>query len=78
MNLKGWFGPKRIGWGVSPRTREGWLVMLAYVVVMCLPLLAVGRWHHSRSIILAWQGLVTGALFVVMWLTYAKEPPTDR
>jgi hypothetical protein len=34
-----WFGPKRFGVGFSPRTREGWLVVLAAVLV----LFVVGR-----------------------------------
>lgn len=29
-----WFGPKRVGFGVSPQTWQGWLVMLVVVVVI--------------------------------------------
>lgn len=28
-----WFGPKTFGFGVSPRTWEGWAVMAAFVMV---------------------------------------------
>lgn len=31
-----WFGPKRIGWGYSPRTWQGWLVsalMVAAIII---------------------------------------------
>ena len=27
-----WFGKKRFGWGVGPRTWQGWLICLAVVV----------------------------------------------
>ncbi|SER49874.1 hypothetical protein [Sphingobium sp. YR768] len=30
-----WFGPKRIGWGYSPRTWEGWAV-IGLIVVACI------------------------------------------
>jgi hypothetical protein len=32
-----WFGPKRIGWGWSPRSWEGWLVVgLSVAAVVAL------------------------------------------
>jgi len=38
QNVPGaWFRPKRIGWGISPNTWEGWLVtVLAVVLVLYL------------------------------------------
>ena len=33
---KPWFGPKRIGWGVGPRTWQGWLVTAAVIGVILL------------------------------------------
>ncbi|WP_153275317.1 hypothetical protein [Rhodococcus sp. P1Y] len=29
-----WFGPKRIGWGYSPRTWEGWVTLAVFVAVV--------------------------------------------
>lgn len=29
-----WFGPKRLGFGITPRTREGWLITLALVLAV--------------------------------------------
>ena len=38
MNPVGrWFGPKRIGWGFTPRTWEGWLVTLLAVAAAVAP-----------------------------------------
>jgi len=31
---KPWFGPKRFGWGVGPRSWQGWLVTAAVIVVI--------------------------------------------
>ena len=31
-----WFGPKRIGWGYRPQTWQGWLIMLAFTVIVVL------------------------------------------
>jgi hypothetical protein len=38
-NLPGrrpWFGPKRIGYGLRPQTWQGWLITVAFVVVVIL------------------------------------------
>ncbi len=40
LGRKAWFGPKRMGWGLTPVSPEGWAVILVFVVaVVCLPLL---------------------------------------
>ncbi len=31
-----WFGPKRLGWGYSPRTWEGWAVIGLFVAACIL------------------------------------------
>jgi hypothetical protein len=31
-----WFGPKRIGYGLSPQTWQGWLITAAFVAVITL------------------------------------------
>lgn len=36
-----WFGPKRIGWGYSPQTWQGWAVTLGFAVVVVLIALLV-------------------------------------
>jgi hypothetical protein len=34
-DLRLWFGPKRLGWGISPRTWEGWAVT-GLIVAACI------------------------------------------
>lgn len=29
-----WFGPKRFGWGLSPKTWQGWVSVLVYAGLM--------------------------------------------
>jgi len=31
-----WFGPKRVGYGYSPRTWQGWLILIILVIVVIL------------------------------------------
>jgi hypothetical protein len=43
-----WFGPKRFGWGYSPRTWQGWLVTIVVVVVIAVVAIAT----KGRSVLL--------------------------
>ena len=29
-----WFGPKRIGFGLSPKTWQGWLILAIFIAVV--------------------------------------------
>jgi hypothetical protein len=31
---RAWFGPKRIGWGIRPRTWQGWVVVLLVIAAI--------------------------------------------
>jgi hypothetical protein len=33
-NSRPWFGPKRFGIGISPQTWQGWLVIIAPIVLI--------------------------------------------
>lgn len=67
----GWFGPKRIGWGASPASWEGWAVTGAFVLAMLLSgtLLEPPRvWVGMISAFVAYLGVVI--------LTYDKKART--
>jgi fatty acid desaturase len=34
LGRKAWFGPKRMGWGLSPVSPEGWTVTLVAIAAM--------------------------------------------
>ena len=59
----GWFGTKRIGWGVRPTSWQGWAVAGLYVllVVVCASLLAA---QHVALFLIALIGLT--ALYLVL------------
>jgi|GEM_PF-480041 len=31
-----WFGPKRVGYGYSPRTWQGWLIIIVFIIIVIL------------------------------------------
>ena len=40
LTKKSWFGPKRyVGWGLAPRSWEGWTVSLVFITLILLGLL---------------------------------------
>lgn len=76
---KGWFGPKRIGWGASPRTWQGWAITVLFIALLAasmrwvrpvleastgLPMVAI-----SFGIVAFWLAL----LVLVVWLTYDRS-----
>jgi hypothetical protein len=72
----GWFGPKRFGYGISPRSWEGWAVSLVAIAGLA----AVMRWVRpligealgvspslaTTMIVVVWLALLAG----VIALTY--------
>jgi hypothetical protein len=61
----GWFGPKLIGWGVSPRSWEGWVVTVIFLAGLAVAI----RW--LRPVLEASTGLPPMALtfaIVAVWL----------
>ena len=42
MRVKGWFGPKRIGYGIGPRSWQGWLA----TAVVLGGVLSIAGWFH--------------------------------
>jgi hypothetical protein len=42
---KAWFGPRRVGWGLSPITAEGWLVT---IVLLGLGFVAARKWPQNQ------------------------------
>jgi hypothetical protein len=66
----GWFGPKRLGVGISPRSWQGWLVTLGFAAGM----LALPRLAHGASTWMFAGIAVLFALFgVIVALTYKAD-----
>ncbi|WP_036140709.1 hypothetical protein [Luteibacter sp. 9135] len=65
-NTNAWFGKKRIGWGIGPRSWQGWLVIAIYTVMMMAVRIMAGASHPW--LIGASTVVLTVALFTVMFL----------
>lgn len=70
---RGWFGPKRIGWGASPASWEGWTVTGVFIVAMLL----TGNLLRNESWVWAVMLVEIAILLVVIRLTYDKNARTD-
>ena len=64
---KYWFGRKRFGWGFGPRSWQGWLALLIYVVLMiALPTVISPTSHHMTYGVCA-VGLSVAFFAVFLW-----------
>lgn len=60
---RGWFGPKRIGWGASPASWEGWVATVVFVVaIVGVSLLVPGNaavaWIARGAVLVVYLGVV--------------------
>ncbi|ALK05488.1 MAG: hypothetical protein ACHQXK_07755 [Methanosarcina thermophila] len=58
LTRKAWFHKRRIGWGVSPASLEGWLVTIAFIIIVPL----VGMHYPEESI--ARYAILTAMVFI--------------
>jgi hypothetical protein len=53
LGRKAWFGPRRLGWGLSPVSPEGWTVTaVAIAAVVVLAVVAKHHWWLSLLVVL--------------------------
>jgi hypothetical protein len=74
MRFKGWFGPKLIGYGIGPRSWQGWLVSAIAIAAL------VGhRWFQPQQFGLpprarpALAVAIGVAFLLVIWVTYDED-----
>ncbi len=71
--MAAWFGPKRIGFGVSPRSWQGWLAtgLLVVAVITARAVFRHGSWPHwAAPAVLA---TLVALYFGVTALTYNRQ-----
>jgi protein-S-isoprenylcysteine O-methyltransferase Ste14 len=72
--MTGWFGPKLTGYGVGPRSWQGWLVslvvLLAIVGSRFIMPESFGLPHWSRA---AAIGIVIVLYLLLVWFTYEGD-----
>ncbi|MGH7882461.1 MAG: hypothetical protein ACREN8_06085, partial [Candidatus Dormibacteraceae bacterium] len=69
---RAWFGPKRVGWGLTPIAWQGWLV----TAIFGLAVLALMLFTHASS-----KGVIGTILMVVAFIAIALltgKPPGHR
>jgi len=69
-----WFGPKRVGFGIGPRSWQGWMVMVAYVVVVVTLKQLLPPEAHQAGF---WTGfaVITAAVVGIAIVTYGPRAP---
>ena len=67
-----WFRPRRYGFGARPVTWQGWLLVIANIVVVLGATWIFMATNHpiSASDVAVWFGLVFGTTGVVVWISY--------
>lgn len=71
-----WFAARRYGWGWTPASIEGWLVVSLFLaavsvntVVFVYRLRSGGDVRAATISFLLWLAILAGALFVICWMT---------
>jgi hypothetical protein len=67
---KAWFGPRRLGWGLSPVSPEGWGVTVAAIAAfVCIAVLTRHKW---------WIGLAVIAVLLIIVFLKGTSPGGAR
>jgi hypothetical protein len=66
IGRKVWFGPRRLGWGLSPVTAEGWAVLVIGAAAAVL-LFSIDR--HYR-----WLGMIAVAVTIIIAFLKGTSP----
>lgn len=54
LGRKAWFGPRRMGWGLSPVSPEGWAATLMGAAgAVCVAALTRNKWWISLAVVAA-------------------------
>ena len=69
---RGWFGPKRIGWGASPASWEGWAATGVFILAMLL----TGNLFRDAAWVWAMMLANVVIFLAVVILTYDKNART--
>lgn len=70
LTKKAWFHKRRIGWGVSPASLEGWLVTIAFIIIAPL----VGMYYSEESLT-RYAILITMAILLIAIILLTGEAP---
>jgi hypothetical protein len=73
---KPWFRARSYGWGWTPASIEGWLVLALFLVLTVASTLifvtrirAAADWRLVTALFILWMALLAGILMVIAWAT---------
>lgn len=72
VDRRAWFGRKRIGWGFSPRSWQGWLTVFIYALLMMTLPACFGTQWGDRGVRIVW--IVLSILFFIVFLWKLERP----
>lgn len=79
MTTKAWFGPKWLGIGLSPVSWQGWLSLLAYVVIAAggARLITMAGLDDARSgtVIVVYVAVITTLFLRLAWARRDRSKP---
>ncbi|MEW6454307.1 MAG: hypothetical protein AB1490_26950 [Pseudomonadota bacterium] len=72
MTNRYWFKPKTYGYGATPTTWEGWVLVAAGIAVIALSsFVLLGLKPHTAGILL-WGAVVLATVFVLVVVSHRK------
>ena len=71
---KRWFGPKQVGWGPAPKSREGWIVTLVWLASLLTTLFYLHSIHSLNIINIAIVIVIAAIILLsIAALTYGSD-----
>lgn len=71
---KRWFGPKRVGWGPAPKSLEGWVITLVWLVSLISTLLYLHSISALTIVNIAIVIIVAAIIILTIgYLTYGPD-----
>lgn len=74
ITKKRWFGPKHIGWGPAPKSREGWVITIIWLISIISTLFYLHS-INSLNIVNIITVIVVAAIIIltIAALTYGSD-----
>lgn len=70
ITKKAWFGSRKVGWGLSPSSWEGWLATLVFIVLLLLDVFLLKGFEEFGAVVL-------GILFVIFTILKSGKRESD-
>ena len=76
---KRWFGPKRVGWGPAPKTWQGWVITLVWLISLVSTLLYLHSISALTIVNIAIVIIVAAIIILTIgYLTYGPDEDEEN